>query len=670
MIYRIDLFIVAAIAVVVIVRLPRALALLGSPYEWTSGHILRYVPYERPARMVQLRQQSSPATSKEAESTDDAHTLYSYSHANHVQRVNANGAPTKMYYPPHVASCTRLLRGVLAPLRLRITPGFSIAQVILLSLYFYVLVYAAFYKSNPFTDPMRTAWLAIGQLPFVFAFAAKNNVLGALIGLGYEKLNFLHRFVGRLVVLAANIHSIYYFYKWSLAGTFVASMQRSSNAWGMVALVCVDMLFFFSTAFWRQKAYNIFISTHIIGFVLVLPATYLHKPTMLPYILASVGFLALDQILRLLKTRITMATVRPLPELECTRIEIPGINSGWRAGQHVRVRVYSFAMGWFSWIESHPFTIASVSGGPEGIVLLCKKTGTWTTKLYDMAKTNGFVERGVVAREVRVMVEGPYGGPGHTIFASFSAAVFVAGGSGITFALSAIQDLVQKDLKGRSRVKVIELVWVVTDPASLVPLVPLFTSLIQQSVFTPIRISVYYTRAPIGKFPFASDNFIHGLTLAPGRPRIAKVLESAISRAVSLGAGVKDTVGITGLVVGVCGPVSIADDVAKAVGAIEPLRRDQVGGIEIHEECASSFLFFITHTNYAVCALQSFRLVAGYLALAGSVPYSINHLYLRFCYSEMVSGKEVIFKCIRSLFLFIHRRIHIISFVHFSQSST
>lgn len=35
------------------------------------------------------------------------------------------------------------------------------------------------------------------------------------------------------------------------------------------------------------------------------------------------------------------------------------------------------------------------------------------------------------------------GGTGHSVFASFSAAMFIVGGSGITFALSAIQDLVQ-----------------------------------------------------------------------------------------------------------------------------------------------------------------------------------------------------------------------------------
>jgi hypothetical protein len=35
------------------------------------------------------------------------------------------------------------------------------------------------------------------------------------------------------------------------------------------------------------------------------------------------------------------------------------------------------------------------------------------------------------------------GGTGHCVFASYSAAVFFVGGSGITFALSAVQDILQ-----------------------------------------------------------------------------------------------------------------------------------------------------------------------------------------------------------------------------------
>ena len=56
------------------------------------------------------------------------------------------------------------------------------------------------------------------------------------------------------------------------------------------------------------------------------------------------------------------------------------------------------------------------------------------------------------------------GGIGDTTVPNYSGAMFVAGGSGVTFALSAVQDLV---LAGdRSRTKMIEVIWSITDPGS------------------------------------------------------------------------------------------------------------------------------------------------------------------------------------------------------------
>lgn len=41
---------------------------------------------------------------------------------------------------------------------------------------------------------------------------------------------------------------------------------------------------------------------------------------------------------------------------------------------------------------------------------------------------------------------------------------------------------------------------------------------------------------------------------------------------------------ITGVIVGVCGPVELARDVVNAVGSVDGERRNRVGGVEIHEE--------------------------------------------------------------------------------------
>ena len=119
---------------------------------------------------------------------------------------------------------------------------------------------------------------------------------------------------------------------------------------------------------------------------------------------------------------------------------------------------------------------------------------------------------------------------------------------------------------------------------SLIALLPNLTSLIEQSLYTPLRVKVFYTRAATGKFPFGPDAYFHHrLTLAPGCPRFSKVLDDAVSLAVGLGSRDNEK-RMTGMVVAVCGPTRLADDVVKAVNDVEDIRRDQVGGIEIHEE--------------------------------------------------------------------------------------
>ena len=61
-------------------------------------------------------------------------------------------------------------------------------------------------------------------------------------------------------------------YQWSLNGTVATNLKNPSNVWGIIALASVDLIFVFSTEFWRGKAYNFFLSTHILGFTLILPA--------------------------------------------------------------------------------------------------------------------------------------------------------------------------------------------------------------------------------------------------------------------------------------------------------------------------------------------------------------------------------------------------------------
>ncbi|KAJ8090405.1 hypothetical protein PM082_019003 [Marasmius tenuissimus] len=578
LLYHIDLLIIAVFALFFLLRLPRLVARFWSISELFEGLFLHHQSL-RSRRRIHFNAEKGP--SHRDLSTDNSHNR-----VRSARRVGEKGYSVEPSCPPHVLPYPVFLRPVVRRLSKRIAPGISASNMIVMVIYFAVLIYPAFYKANPFGTPDRYGWISVAQYPFVLAMAGKNNVLGSLWGLGYEKLNFMHRFIGRIVVLAANIHALGYFYQWTILGILRDALKAPTAYWGLIALLCLDLLYFFSTPFWRNKAYRTFLSTHIFSMILLVPSTILHKGIMAPYVYAMLGLVLFDWLFRVLRSRWTTAIIRPLPELGVTHVEIRSLNAGWRAGQHVRLRVFSSGMGILGWTEVHPYTIASIPNGPEGLILLCKKAGDWTERLYELAKTGGYNGQ-YEGTKVKVWVEGPYGGPGHMMFASFSAAVFVVGGSGITFALSAAQDLIRKDVEGHSRVKVIEIVWSVQDPTSLVPLLPILTSMIQQSVFTPIRIAVFYTRAATGKFPFSEEFFRSTtLTLSPGRPKISKIIEGVISHTVSLGRSeeFKERGRISGLAVGVCGPEEMVEGVFDEVGKVDPTRRDQVGGIEVHEE--------------------------------------------------------------------------------------
>ncbi|KAG1741004.1 hypothetical protein EDB19DRAFT_1828386 [Suillus lakei] len=336
-------------------------------------------------------------------------------------------------------------------------------------------------------------------------------------------------------------------YKWSLAGDIYKKLAEDYVRWGIVALVCLDLLGFCSTEYVRSKSYNLFIVSQVTSLVAFLFA----------YVMAACVFYILDHVVRAVKTRVTTAKLSPLPELGITRVEVPSLNAGWRVGQHVRLRVLSSSMEWWGWSEVHPFTIVNVAETPEGMVLM-------------------------FGRDVRVMIEGPYGGVGHTVMSSYSGAMFVVGESGVPLALSAVPDLVQEATDIPLYVlsyHPLSLVVMLTCPrtASLTPLLPSSQPLCK-SPSARVNVHVYYTRAV--STTFNGMYLPQGTTLLPGRPKLDKLLDAAVTNTMSAGGGR----GVNGVFVGVCGPVSLANTTARVVKNSDNHLCTAVGGVKLHEE--------------------------------------------------------------------------------------
>ncbi|KAH9944663.1 iron reductase [Amylocystis lapponica] len=610
-VYDIDLVLLGVLALFFLFALPGAIARFSQLSEWTEGMFFRRVTTRTQNHLTRSASSSSSSSGNRLRRFDSPIPI-TLSPSN--ETYNEKGAaasnesldpfsggvtrqrstkrlPVQPQNPPtHMPAWSSLLPSVHKVLGYSVRPGYSVGKALLLLIYSGIMLYAGLYKSDPFTDPVRAGFVYGSQVPFVIVLATKNNAIGWLVGCGYEKLNFLHRLVGRFAILAVNVHGIAYMFVFTSEGSFWKPLAKPDMMWGFIGLIAADILFLLSTSIVRQVCYPLFYVSHVLMAGLFLGAFCLHMPWAIPYVVIAGAFYAFDRVLRLVRSRYTTAHLRTLPELGMTRIEVPAVNAGWRAGQHVRIKVLSAGMGWLGWAETHPFTIASVSKGAsdEGLVLMCKKAGDWTGKLFELAKRADYGEANGLGPRVRVIIDGPYGGPGHSIISSFSGAMFVAGGSGITYALGAVRELMQRASEGRTRVKVIELVWSIPDPASLAPLLPLFTNLLKESEesYTMLRISVSYTRAPSSPEAFAAVRALPpGLTLSAGRPKLGKILESVVDHTSSPYGGGREILGpLTGIVAGVCGPLSLGEELAKAVRNIPSERAKTVGGIELHEE--------------------------------------------------------------------------------------
>ena len=232
--------------------------------------------------------------------------------------------------------------------------------------------------------------------------------------------------------------------------------------------------------------------------------------------IAALLIYGLSLVMSLTKTRLAHAELVALPGASTTLVSIPALRSGWRAGQHVRIRVP--ALGFPHGAEAHPFTIASAPNS-DGMMLMCKSAGNWTERLYEFAASSEGAPR-VGRRELdrkttaTVILEGPYGGLGNTLLPSFSSVVLVAGGSGITHALTLAQDLITRAPTGVVRARSIDLIWMVRTEDVARPLMPSLLELINEARAgevrcldnqsrredrprpTALRVAIYVTRCP------------------------------------------------------------------------------------------------------------------------------------------------------------------------------
>lgn len=240
----------------------------------------------------------------------------------------------------------------------------------------------------------RCGVVTVGQLPLIFLLAGKNNIIGYLSGISYERLNWLHRWCARTMLLTATIHMGYFLTSWARYNYIGYKLKNDNISWkGLAAWCTLVWIVISSMTPVRGWCYEIFLVQHLVSFAVFLGFVYIHIPAeMKAYVWIPVALFFFDRTLRALRAayaNISLfhpqqreqgqmksfwacnADFTPLPH-NTTRITIRNPPITWIPGQHVFLSCHSIAP-----LQSHPFTIASIpSDGFMEFLIKSEKGGT------------------------------------------------------------------------------------------------------------------------------------------------------------------------------------------------------------------------------------------------------------------------------------------------------
>ncbi|USP81068.1 uncharacterized protein yc1106_08342 [Curvularia clavata] len=302
----------------------------------------------------------------------------------------------------------------------------------------------------------RCGVITISQIPIIVLLSSKNNIIGCLSGISYERLNWIHRWCARCMLFTATMHMGWFFSAWAPYDYIGYQLKNSNIVWkGLAAWCTLFWMVFSSMTPIRGWSYEIFVIQHIISFAVFLAFVYLHTPVeMHGYVWAPVAIFLFDRLfraLRLLYINVSFfhpshrqqggkkglwaceAEFTSLPHTT-TKIVVRNPPVGWKPGQHVYLSCHSVVP-----LQSHPFTIASIpEDGRMEFYVKAEKGGT--KRFFSHAEKSGRLPEASVKLKA-VTIEGPYG----TLrpLRQFDSVILLAGSTGGTFTMPLLRDLIQ-----------------------------------------------------------------------------------------------------------------------------------------------------------------------------------------------------------------------------------
>ena len=434
----------------------------------------------------------------------------------------------------------------------------------------------------------RTGHLSIVNMVPLIVLAGRNNPFIYLLRVSFDTYNLFHRWIGRVVIVEAIVHTI----AWAANDVAAKGSKGPSEslktspflAYGMLGTVAFAALLLHSPSVIRHAFYETFLHIHQLLALLAVVGVWIHCHLgELPgtnYIKWAVALWVLERCFRFgriiyrnisHKRGLTKVTVEAIPGddtgLEACRLSLE-LARPWSyvPGTHAYVYLPSISF----WMN-HPFSIAWSDSRPTPYLALeaeklptsksdldlpdlsrttttiymviAKRTGM-TANLYDRARAS---PTGIIT--LSGLVEGPYGGLDS--MHSYGTAILFAAGIGITHQIGHVRDLLDKEVAGSVATRRVVLVWSVKNTETLEWVRPWMDEILAMPNRKQVlRLMIFVTRPRSAREVSSRSETVQ---MFPGRCNPKELLRIEMDRRVG-------AVGVT-----VCGPGAFADDVRAAV---------------------------------------------------------------------------------------------------------
>ncbi|KAL2069035.1 hypothetical protein VTL71DRAFT_15373 [Oculimacula yallundae] len=429
----------------------------------------------------------------------------------------------------------------------------------------------------------RSGMLSVINLIPLIIFAGRNNPLISILQISFDTYNLMHRWLGRVVIFMAVLHTwcwAYVRYKangWS--GLFDQLAMDPFALWGMVGTAAMIIIFITAFSPVRHAFYETFLDIHILMAAFALAGTWIHCQIAhlppLPYVQVTCILWGLERLYRLVvllranysSKGWTYATVEALPGETCrVTMHLPK-KMHIVPGCHAYLRFLKINP-----LECHPFSIAWVEDQPAiGHTSLptSEKNGEITLPDKDLVTNVSFIigaQSGFTRKlfnkatavsprflTLKAAMEGPYAG--HHSLDSYGHAVLFAGATGITHQIGFTKHLIKGFNNGSIATRKITLVWIVRDSEHLEWVRPWMDQILRLPGRRDcLTIKLFVTRPKNPREIISPSNTVQ---MFPGRPNIKLLLEGEV----------KEQCGA--MAVTVCGPGGLADNVREAVLGVQ-----------------------------------------------------------------------------------------------------